>query len=41
MQKTKSWLKDGWYSYPQLSRSLRELLKPYRLPAEKAQGLPD
>lgn len=37
---TASWRERGGYSFPTLSKKLRELLQPYRLVAEEACGLP-
>ena len=37
--KTGSWKNRGKYSFPTLSRKLRDMLKPYRLVAEPARGV--
>jgi hypothetical protein len=36
---TVSWKERGGYSFPTLSKKLRQLLEPYRLVAEEARGL--
>jgi len=35
---TSSWKDQGGYSFPSISRKLREFLEPYRLVAEPARG---
>ena len=37
---TVSWKDRGGYSYPKLSKKLRQVLQPYRLIAEEARGVP-
>jgi hypothetical protein len=36
---TVSWKERGGYSFPTLSKKLREILEPYRLVADEARGL--
>jgi hypothetical protein len=36
---TASWTDRGGYSFPTLSKKLREILEPYRLVAEAGRGL--
>jgi hypothetical protein len=36
---TVSWKTHGGYSFPKLSKKLRQILEPYRLVAEKPRGV--
>ncbi|MFZ3210893.1 MAG: hypothetical protein WA188_05210 [Terriglobales bacterium] len=36
---TDSWKQHGAWSFPTISRALREMLQPYRLVAEEARGI--
>jgi hypothetical protein len=37
---TVSWKERGGYSFPTLSKKLRQILQPFRLVAEEARGVP-
>ena len=38
---SRSWEDHGLYSFPYLSKEVRELLEPYRLAADPARGVAD
>lgn len=40
MGESKSWLEKGGYTYPGLSKELREFLEPYRLQVGEVRGMP-
>lgn len=40
MGESESWRQKGGYTYPWLSKTMRELLEPYRLQVAEARGIP-